>query len=157
VIRYRQDAYFNAADTRLVKTHDARTGRDLADYQEADKKRFPFDREGTEAQWPIGFAWLSIVHAKLAKKTLGTTAAAGDRAALLETASDHKSRAAHYMARLAQTAVPVAGIEPGYIPELYVGDRPNSNTPLTWATAFCIVAAVALAEIDDPGVPYSEL
>jgi hypothetical protein len=48
-------------------------------------------------------------------------------------------------------------MEPGYIPELYVGDQPNINTPLTWATAFCIVAAVALSEIDDSGVPYSVL
>jgi hypothetical protein len=81
----------------------------------------------------------------------------GDPAELGNSAALHKESAKHYMARLAGSAVPVDGIEPGYIPELYAGDRQNLNTPLTWATAFCIVAAVALSEIDDPGVPYSAL
>ena len=157
VIRYRRDAYFNGNDPRLITVRDARIGRKAADYEEADKKAFPYASEGTEAQWPLGLAWLSIVHAKLAKKARFGTDASGDPAALEKSAAFHKERAAYYMAQLAGCAVPVTSIEPGYIPELYVGDRPNLNTPLTWATAFCIVAAVALSEIDDPGVPYSVL
>ena len=157
VIRYRMDAYFNGADPRLVTVHNARTGQEALDYQEEDKKSFPFASEGTEAEWPLGFAWLAIVHAKLAKKARMSARASGDPAAVESGVALHKERAAHYMTQLARCAVPVAGIEPGYIPELYVGDRPNLNTPLTWATAFCIVAAVALSEIDDPGVPYSIL
>jgi len=157
VIRYREDAYFNGADPRLITVRNVRTGLEAADYEEDDKKAFPHAAEGTEAQWPLGLAWLSIVHAKLAKKARLGAGTLGDPVAAETSAAFHKERAADYMARLAACAVPVAGVEPGYIPELYVGDRPNSNTPLTWATAFCIVAAVALSEIDDPGVPYSIL
>jgi len=157
VIRYGKDAYFNGADRRLITVRDARTGLDAADYNDDDKKNFPDTAEGTEAQWPLGFAWLSIIHAKLAKKARMNAGVSGDPTAMESSAALHKERAAHYMTQLARCAVPVAGIEPGYIPELYVDDRPNLNTPLTWATAFCIVAAVALSEIDDPGVPYSVL
>jgi len=156
VIRYRKDAYFNGSDSRLITVHNARTGQEAFDYREEDKKSFPCASEGTEAEWPLGLAWLAIVHAKLAKKARVSASASGDLAAE-SSAALHKERAAHYMMQLAGCAVPVAGVEPGYIPELYVGDRPNLNTPLTWATAFCIVAAVALSEIDDPGVPYSIL
>ena len=155
VIRYRKDAYFNGADPRLITVRDARIEQEVADYEEDDRKTFPHAAEGTEAQWPLGLAWLSIVHAKLAKKARYGPGAAGDPAESDKAAAHHKERATHYMAQLARCAVPVAGIEPGYIPELYVGDRPNRNVPLTWASAFCIVAAVALSEIDDPGVPYA--
>lgn len=134
---------------------DARIGQGAVDYKADDRKVFPHASEGTEAQWPLGLAWLAIVHAKPAKKARFGTGAAGDPAGSGKSVALHQERAAHYMAKLAGSAVPVAGVEPGYIPKLYVGDRPNLNTPLTWATAFCIVAAVALSEIDDPGVPYS--
>ncbi len=157
VIRYHRDAYFNGADRRLITVRNPRTGQEANDYAEDDKKAFPHDSEGTEAQWPLGLAWLSIVHAKLAKKARARAGASEEPAALEKSAAYHKERAGRYMAQLTGCAVPVAGVEPGYIPELYVGDRPNLNTPLTWATAFCIVAAVALSEIDDPGVPYSVL
>ena len=45
----------------------------------------------------------------------------------------------------------------GRVPELYVDGKPNINTPLTWATAFSIVAAVTYSEIEDAGAPYSVL
>jgi hypothetical protein len=155
VIRYREDAYFNGADPRLIRAHDARTGQEAVDYAGPDREHFPHAAEGTEAQWPLGFAWLAIVHAKLAKKARSRAGDSGVPVEVEKSVAHHKESAKDYMARLAASAVRVDGIEPGYIPELYAGGRPNLNTPLTWATAFCIVAAVALAEIDDPGVPYS--
>jgi len=157
VIRYRGDGYFNRTDPRLMTARNAHTGQEAFDYDDDDRKHFRYASEGKEAEWPLGFAWLAIVHAKLAKKARSGAGASADPAEIEKTVALHKESAKHYMARLAEAAVPVPGVVPGYIPELYVGDRPNLNTPLTWATAFCIVAAVALSEIDDPGVPYSPL
>jgi len=147
VIRYEGDGYFNAADDRLVPIHDPRTGRELLDYGDQDRQAFPFTVVGLEAQWPLGLAWLSIVYSKRAKRRF---AAGKDHGA-------EKARAAGYLERLTACALPVDGVTPGYFPELYVGERPNINAPLTWTTAFAIVAAVVFAEIEDPGVRYSLL
>ena len=147
VIRYERDAYFNSADDRLIAFDDLRTGLDLADYRDEHRNVFPFCREGSEAQWPLGLAWLAIVCSKLAKKRIRRG----------EDPTELKDKARCYLDKVLSCAVPTPGKTVGYIPELYVGDRPNANTPLTWATAFAIVAAVAYSEIDDRGVSYSGL
>lgn len=145
VIRYVGDAYYNAADERRIVTSDARTGRDLVDYSDKDREAFPAGVEGSEAQWPLGLAWLSIAYSKLAKKRFMGDADHGE----------FKEKARVYLEKLQSCAVPCPGKTVGYIPELYVDGQPNINTPLTWATAFAIVAAVAFAEIEDRVVPYS--
>jgi phosphorylase kinase alpha/beta subunit len=147
VIRYRCDAYFNAADDRLILSRERRSGLELVDYGPRDRDHFTCAVEGSEAQWPLGLAWLSIVHSKLAKRYIQHGHAHLDHA--------HKAR--HYLERVMACALPVPGMALGWVPELYVGGRPNVNTPLTWVTAFIIVAAVAYLEIEDRDVPYSVL
>lgn len=147
VIRYPRDAYFNAADPRRITIQDPRTGLGLVDYRDEDRGEFPHAVEGSEAQWPMGLAWLSIVYSKLAKQRF-------------ERGEDHlepMNRSRHYLEQLRSCALPTHGMAMGYVPELYVDRRPNANTPLTWATAMSIVACVAHAEIEDRDVPYSVL
>ena len=147
VIRYQGDAYFNAADPRRITTPDRRTGLDLVDYRDEDRKDFPHGNEGSEAQWPMGLAWLSIVYSKLAKQRF-------ERG---EGHVEFMEKARHYLEELRSCAVETDGMAMGYVPELYVDGRPNGNTPLTWATAMSIIAVVAHAEIEDRDVPYSVL
>jgi phosphorylase kinase alpha/beta subunit len=147
VIRYRGDAYFNSADDRLITFRDPRIDREVFDYRKEDSNRFPFSREGSEAQWPMGFAWLAIVYYKLAKQ----------RFMRGEEHGELKEKARVFLDKLKASVVPVSGRAVGFIPELYVGDKPNANTPLTWATALAIVAAVAYSEIEDRDVPFSAL
>ena len=147
VIRYVGDGYYNATDERLIRTADSKTGLELVDYREEDRKSFPAETEGSEAQWPLGLAWLSIVYSKLAKERFMRDAGHGE----------FEDKARGYLEKLKACAVPAPDKTVGYIPELYVDDRPNINTPLTWATAFAIVAAVTYSEIEDRDVPYSVL
>ncbi len=147
VIRYRGDAYYNAADDRWSTTPDSRTGLDLVTYGDEDRKRFPFSNEGSEAEWPLGLAWLAIVYSKLAKRCFQRD----------EDHAELKEKARFYLERVRSSAVPVPGMALGCIPELYVDGKPNVNTPLTWASAFFLVAAVAYSEIEDRGVPYTVL
>jgi phosphorylase kinase alpha/beta subunit len=147
LIRYERDAYFNAKDPRLITFADARTGLDLIDYRDEDRTHFRHDVQGSEAQWPLGLAWLSIVYSKLAKQ----------RHERGEDHAEHMAKARHYLEQLKSCAVPADGMAMGYVPELYVDGRPNVNTPLTWATAMSIIAAVAFTEIEDRDVPYSAL
>jgi len=147
VIRYVGDGYYNAADERQIATADSRTGLELVDYREEDRESFPAKAEGSEAQWPLGLAWLSIVYSKLAKERHMRDAGYGEL----------KDKARECLEKLRGCAVPIPGKTVGCIPELYVDGRPNINTPLSWATAFAIVAAVAYSEIEDRGVPYSVL
>ena len=70
---------------------------------------------------------------------------------------EFEDKARGYLEKLKACAVSAPDKTVGYIPELYVDDRPNINTPLTWATAFAIVAAVTYSEIEDRDVPYSVL
>ncbi len=147
VIRYRGDAYFNAADERLITRRDTHLGCNIVEYREEDLERFPYTCESSEAEWPLGLAWLSIVYSKLAKRSRMGGQPFGESAA----------KAGHYLDRLCSSAVPVEGVTPGLIPELYVDGKPNANTPLTWATALLIAAIVAYAEIEDDVVPYSVL
>jgi len=97
VKRYKGDYYFNADDN---------------------------NREGNEAEWPLGIAWLAIVHNKLAawhkedfKHSLG-----------------HLKKSRKYLKIMDDICVN------GAIPELYSKGKPNENMPLAWAHSFHIIA-----------------
>jgi len=141
VVRYPKDPYYNAADDRMKKEEVNLPGIVLAHYDEADKNYFPCANEGTEAQWPLGFAWLSIVHSKWAKS---------DFEKGRESYKLNQEKAKHYLEKLKEVTLPVDGSSVGYIPELYVGDVPNINTPLAWSTSFAVAAAEAYKQIEDP-------
>lgn len=105
--------------------------------------RYPGDRyynadpnrpDGNEAAWPMGFSWLSIVYTKIAEEDL----AAGRRSDVIASFK----KAHHYIKRTES-----AMVDGGAIPELYVGDKPNPNTPLTWAQAMYIVAVQSLENL----------
>ncbi len=147
VIRYPGDAYFNAADERLVTRRNADLDCDIVEYRDEDLERFPCNNESSEAEWPLGLAWLSIIYSKRAKRSRMDNHPHGEFA----------EKAGHYLDRVCASAVPVQGVTPGFIPELYVGGKPNTNTPLTWSTALLIAAVVAYSEIEDDAVRYSVL
>ncbi|MBI5694726.1 MAG: hypothetical protein HZC51_03145 [Nitrospirae bacterium] len=94
----------------------------------------PWKPEGREAQWPMGFAWLSIVHTKIAEETF----ARGDA----REAINLLKKAHHYVKRVEKT------MTPGYkIPELFSDGRPNENTPLAWAQAMYVIAVQAMENL----------
>ena len=96
VIRYVKAWYFNASHT---------------------------EKEGNEAEWPLGIAWLSIVHNKLAGRK-------GDK----QKAMEHLRKSKNYLEKLDRLMVD------GCLPELYTGGKPNENCPLAWAHSFHIIA-----------------
>lgn len=134
VIRYANDPYFNAADDRLVPGK-LESGESCLIYSPGDSSHFPATIAGHEAEWPLGFAWLSIVYSHLAQKR-------GDA-----RAQEYRDKAMDYWERLMATTLKVRGRESGLVPELYTRGEPNANTPLTWASAFAVVASVKLAEL----------
>lgn len=101
VIRYPGDKYFNANQDN------------------------PF---GKEAEWPLGFAWLSIVYSKLAQYSIRNGTIFGKPQEQIE-------KAEMYLERLESTMT-----EDGKVPELYSGGKTNWNVPLAWAQSFYIVA-----------------
>ena len=141
VIRYAFDPYYNGEDERLQSSKLEEVGEILC-YRDEDTSSFPATKAGSEAQWPLGFGWLSIAYSHLADKR------DGDNAKLC------REKAWHYWERLLETAVHVGDLESGYIPELYSRGIPNGNTPLTWSSAFAIVASVRLAEPRHKSEPH---
>ena len=107
--------------------------------------RYPADRfcnanpkepEGNEAEWPLGFAWLSIVYSKLAYRAIGRMGSAfGKPTELIE-------KARYYLSRLEDVMSP-----DGKVPELYSGGRMNWNLPLAWAQSFYVIASQSLERI----------
>lgn len=83
---------------------------------------------GNEAEWPLGFAWLSIVYSKMAVKALKMGTIFGPPVELIEKSEDYLMRCESVMT------------EDGKVPELYTGGEPNWNLPLAWAQSFYIVA-----------------
>lgn len=100
-IRYPGDLYFNADPSNPV---------------------------GNEAEWPLGFAWLSIVHSQLAIKALRM-------GSIFDPPTEHIEKAEGYLDKLESVMT-----EDGMVPELYTGGRQNWNVPLAWAQSFYVVA-----------------
>ena len=103
--------------------------------------RYPGDRYfnvnqdnplGNEAQWPLGFAWLSIVYSKLAQRSLKSGGIFGKHQEQIE-------KAEIYLERLESVMT-----EDGRVPELYSDGKLNWNVPLAWAQSFYIVARQSL-------------
>jgi len=98
-IRYNGDYYFNADDNNKV---------------------------GNEAEWPLGLAWLAIVHNKLG----GWCCWEQEQSKALE----HLKKSKAYLERLDSLMVD------GALPEIYKKGEPNENCPLAWAHSFHIIA-----------------
>src|SRR3989338_9478036 len=85
VIRYKGDYYFNSN---------------------------PAYREGHEAQWPLGLAWLAIAHNKMASRI-------ASKNKNLKLALSHLQKSKEYLLTIDKIMVGDS------IPELYVGEEPN--------------------------------
>ncbi len=83
---------------------------------------------GNEAQWPLGFAWLSIIYSQMAVKAIESGAVFSPLSELIE-------KSGMYLKRL-ESVMTVDG----KVPELYTAGKTNSNVPLAWAQGFYIVA-----------------
>ncbi|MBI1910429.1 MAG: hypothetical protein HYS21_00340 [Deltaproteobacteria bacterium] len=83
---------------------------------------------GNEAEWPLGFAWLSIVYSQLAVKAIRTGEIFGPPI-------DFIQKSEIYLQKLESVMT-----EDGMVPELYTGGKSNYNVPLAWAQSFYIVA-----------------
>ncbi|MBI5562183.1 MAG: hypothetical protein HY894_04930 [Deltaproteobacteria bacterium] len=99
--------------------------------------RYPGDlyfcANGKEAEWPLGFAWLSIVYSKLALKSLRMGGLLQSPEALVEKSEEYLRRVEAVMT------------DDGRVPELYTGGEANWNLPLAWAQSFYVVARQSLA------------
>ncbi|MCL4874492.1 hypothetical protein KJ039_10475 [bacterium] len=110
-------------EKRLVRRHGViRYPGDL--YYNADRT----SPAGNEAEWPLGFAWLSIAWSQLAIKALRL----GE---IFSPPVEYIEKSEHYLRRLESVMTPE-----GQVPELYTDGRPNYNVPLAWAQSFYVVA-----------------
>lgn len=96
VKRYKGDYYFNADDN---------------------------NKEGNEAEWPLGIVWLSIVHNKIASWNND-----------LNISLKHLKKSKKYLLMMDNLIIDDA------IPELYSNTKANENIPLAWAHSFHIIA-----------------
>ncbi|MCK4791898.1 MAG: hypothetical protein KAV87_49660 [Desulfobacteraceae bacterium] len=103
-------------------------------YHNADKE----NPEGNEAEWPLGFAWLSIVYSKLALKTIKHDDM------LLGSPIELGEKAKMYLEKL-EAVMTVDG----KVPELYSGGKMNCNLPLAWAQSLYVVASQCLSRVDE--------
>ncbi len=87
---------------------------------------------GNEAQWPLGFAWLSIAFSKLAIRQMRT----GD---ISDIPKDLIEKSEMYLDRLESVMT-----DDGRVPELYTAGGRNSNIPLAWAQSLYVVARQSL-------------
>ncbi len=110
VIRYPGDLYFNACASSPA---------------------------GNEAEWPLGFAWLSIAYSQLAIKALRL----GE---IFSPPVEYIEKAEHYLRRLESVMT-----HEGQVPELYTAGRPNYNVPLAWAQSFYVVARQNLNRVHE--------
>lgn len=110
VIRYPGDLYYNSDRLRPV---------------------------GNEAEWPLGFAWLSIVYSQLAIKAMKMGAIFGPPTELI-------AKSEMYLELLESVMT-----ENGMVPELYTDGKPNWNIPLAWAQSFYVVARQNLTRVHE--------
>ncbi len=92
---------------------------------------------GNEAQWPLGFAWLSIVYSQMAVKAM-------EMGAVFSPVSEYVEKAEGYLERLESVMT-----EDGKVPELYTAGAANWNVPLAWAQSFYVVARQNLGRLHD--------
>ncbi|MEK6760131.1 MAG: glycoside hydrolase family 15 protein [Deltaproteobacteria bacterium] len=108
VIRYTGDLYYNAD---------------------------PSSPLGNEAQWPLGFAWLSIVYSQLALRAIRM----GN---IFSAPSELIEKSVSYLERLEAVMT-----EDGMVPELYTSGSSNRNIPLAWGQSFYVVASQNLNRV----------
>lgn len=108
VIRYTGDLYYNAD---------------------------PSSPLGNEAQWPLGFAWLSIVYSQLALRAIRM----GN---IFSAPSELIEKSVGYLERLEAVMT-----EDGMVPELYTSGSSNRNIPLAWGQSFYVVASQNLNRV----------
>ena len=95
----------------------------------------PSSPVGSEAQWPLGFAWLSIVCLKLALKSMRA-------GGMFSRPEEFVEKARVYLERLEGVMT-----GDGRVPELYSGGKRSQNTPLACAQSFYIVAHQTLSHV----------
>lgn len=100
-------------------------------YYNADKR----NPSGNEAEWPLGFAWLSIVYAQMALKGLKL-------GSIFTPPVEYINKAEDYLTRMEAVMT-----DDGRVPELYINGEPNWSVPLAWAQSFYIVARQNLNRI----------
>lgn len=83
---------------------------------------------GNEAEWPLGFAWLSIVYSQLAIKAL-------KMGSIFSPPTEYVEKAEMYLEKLESVMT-----DNGMVPELYTDGKANYNIPLAWAQSFYVVA-----------------
>jgi phosphorylase kinase alpha/beta subunit len=97
---------------------------------------------GETAQWPLGFAWLAICHAKFAEHSVGYRKDRSSFPLSWELRQRYFDKAVSYFAKLESVMTPE-----GYVPEMFVGEQMGHNTPLAWAQSFHIIAAQMLLNL----------
>ncbi len=90
--------------------------------------------EGQEAEWPMGFAWLAIVLAKMVYRDIELGRDRKHLEGLLE-------RAMAYMSRLDKLVEPDGGI-----PEYYSGATPSDAVPYAMAHGMYVAASVSIRQ-----------
>lgn len=108
---------FNIVDKGMAKQILDRTEETLV--KEHGLIRYKGDwyyLDGSEAQWPMGFAWMALCYKQL----------------------KNNEKRQHYLTKTIKQLTP-----DGEMPELYYSNpkKINENTPLTWAQALLITAA----------------
>jgi phosphorylase kinase alpha/beta subunit len=93
---------------------------------------------GSEAEWPLGFAWLSIAYSKLAMRCMRK----GE--ILIGTPHELVAKAKDYLDRLE-----VVMTDDGMVPELYKAGEMNWNVPLAWAQSFYVVASQCITRVHE--------
>lgn len=97
----------------------------------------PEDPVGNEAEWPLGFAWLSIAYSKMALRAIRI-------GGIFESPQEYAEKARDYFGRLEAVMT-----EDGRVPELYTNGEMNWNVPLAWAQSLYIVAHQSLQRVSD--------
>jgi phosphorylase kinase alpha/beta subunit len=116
---------------RIVKNVEKNLVRDFGVIRYPGDRYHSSDPEnplGSEAEWPLGFAWLSIVYSKLALRAIRMGDIFGAPNRFIE-------KAEYYIERIEKVMT-----DDGKTPELYSGGKMNWNVPLAWAQSLYVVA-----------------
>jgi phosphorylase kinase alpha/beta subunit len=118
---------------RIVKNVEENLVRERGAIRYPGDKYYSSDHEnplGCEAEWPLGFAWLSIAYSKLAYRTIRLGEIFGPPVGFIE-------KAEYYLGKIENVMT-----DDGKAPELYSGGggEMNWNVPLAWAQSLYVVA-----------------